>query len=331
MLAAVVPTRREYAQFADDRPPDAYSLAYLRVLTRANPKDDALRLIYVDHLRKLGRFEEALALLGRPPALGSLHKVDVENLRLELLLAQARSIPEGQAARRVGFGAVAEQLRIVGGLPQPVGQLKALAGLALELSDPGLAAKLYWQAADVSGDDRASLLASAARWLRASGDSSTASSVYELASNAESDSALARADRLQAVDTLESDDRACDAADLSARYATGDGGDAELLSRATTLAEECGRAQAARDYGRRLLALSADDAALIERQLYRELAAGDVHAALPLVGQLLREHPDDGRLHELEAHVAEWSGQPDLALDDWLWLLQRDRRQGSAP
>jgi hypothetical protein len=35
--------------------------------------------------------------------------------------------------------------------------------------------------------------------------------------------------------------------------------------------------------------------------------------------------PDDAALRELEAHVAEWSGRPELALDDWLWLLTHGR------
>src|SRR5450755_2334917 len=60
-LAAVFPTRREYAEFANDESPDEYSLAYLRVLTRADPKDMHLHLLYAKHLAKLDRWDDALA------------------------------------------------------------------------------------------------------------------------------------------------------------------------------------------------------------------------------------------------------------------------------
>lgn len=327
VLAAVLPTRREYAQFTDDRPPDAYSLAYLHVLTRANPDDEHLRLTYTRHLQKLGRFEEGLAALGRTaPAAGDLNPA-VENLRLELLLALARSIPEGDPSRRTAFDAVIPQLRVVAGLPQSAEQVVRIADLALELGDPAFAGHLYRQAADRPGVDRYGLLVKAGRWLRAGGDRREAADAYQLAARAQPDPWAARADLLLAMETLESDERVCEAADLSAKVVTQYPGDVEVLSRAAVLAERCDRPYAARDYGRELLALAPDSADLVERQSRRELAAGDVQAAFPLIERLVSEHPDDIALRELEAHVAEWSNHPDRALEDWMWLLDHGRAQ----
>jgi len=327
VLAAVLPTRREYAQFTDDRPPDAYSLAYLHVLTRANPDDEHLRLTYARHLQKLGRFEEALEVLGRAATPATEPRPEVENLRLELLLALARSIPEGEAARRVAFDAVIPQLRVVSRLPQSPAQLERIAELALELGDPDFAGRMYLRAAQAPGEDRPSLLERAGRWLRAGGDRREAAAAYQLASRALPLGPAARIDSLLAVETLESDDRACDAADLSSQLVLDYPGDPEVLSRAATLAEFCDRPYAARDYGRLLLALSPQRSQVVEQQLNRELAAGDVQAAFVLVEQLLSEHPDDVHLRELDAHVAEWSSHPDRALEDWMWLLDHGQPQ----
>ena len=327
VLAAVLPTRGEYAQFTDDRPPDAYSLAYLHVLTRANPDDEHLHLTYARHLQKLGRFDESLAVLGRTaPATGDVNPA-VENLRLELLLALARSIPEGEPSRRAAFDAVIPQLRVVARLRQSPQQLVRIADLALELGDPALAGHLYRQAADRPGVDRTDLLAKAGRWLRAGGDRREAADAYQLAARAQPDRGAARTDLLLAMETLESDERVCEAADLSVKVVTQYPGDAEVLSRAAVLAERCDRPYAARDFGRELLALSPDSAELVEQQSRRELAAGDVQAAFPLIGRLVSEHPDDAALREQEAHVAEWSNHPDRALEDWMWLLDHGRPQ----
>lgn len=331
VLAAVLPTRREYAQFTDDRPPDAYSLAYLRVLTRANPDDDHLRLTYARHLQKLGRFDEALGVVGRIGAPAADANPEVENLRLELLLALARAIPEGDDARRVAFDAVVPQLRVVARLPQSTAQLERIADLALELGEPSFAGHLYQQAAERPGADRSGLLVKAGRWLRAGGERREAAAAYERASGAESNRTAARADLLLAIETLESDDRACEAADLSAKLVAEYPADPEVLSRAAVLAESCDRPADARDYGRRLLALSPDSSAAVEQQSRRELAAGDVQAAFPLIQRLVSERPNDIALRELEAHVAEWSNHPERALDDWMWLLDHGRPQPSEP
>lgn len=327
VLAAVLPTRREYAQLADDQPPDAYSLAYLHVLTRAKPDDEHLRITYVRHLAKLGLFDDALQALGKP------RDIEAEGLRLDLLLARARALPEPSDERRAAFEAVAVQLQAVARLPVSLDRLQALASLALELERPRLAAELLLRAGAVDSPRRAALLADAARWLRASGDGVRAAQTYQRAAEIERDADRARAYALAAIDALEAEDRVADAADLVTKLVAAEPNDVALLARAAALSSACNRVVAARDYGRRIVALSPDRDAedVVTGQLRRELAAGDVRSALPLVQSLVRRHPNDPRLRELQAHVAEWAGRPDLALGDWLWLLGHGRLPSGAP
>ena len=94
------------------------------------------------------------------------------------------------------------------------------------------------------------------------------------------------------------------------------------------LATACSRHAEARDLGRKVLATSPEDQvpdALLREQAKRELAAGDPQSALRLVKILVARHPEDASLHEAEAYVAEWAGNLELALKDWLYLMKAGR------
>jgi thioredoxin-like negative regulator of GroEL len=324
VFAAVFPTRQEYAHLADEGAPDAYSLAYLQVLTRANPDDEHLRLIYVRQLSRLGRYDEALAALG-PAASDRQGDAEAQGLVLDLLLARARAVPEGDPARREAFEGVVKQLRKLRGLHvQSVDRLGALERLALELEEPRLAADFARSAAQ-SASDGAPLLADAARWMRAAGDASSAANLYREAAEKEHDTRRAQADALEAIAALESEDRVSDAADLAGVFASTWREEPRILVRAADLSLRCGRTFAARDYGRRLVAIDPASEVILEQQVRLELATGDARAALPLAQQLLERRPDDAHLHRTHARIAEWAGRPGIALSEWMWLLERDR------
>jgi tetratricopeptide (TPR) repeat protein len=328
VLAAVVPTTEEYAKLADDRPPDATSLAYLQVLTRASPGDENLRLLYVKHLKTLGRYDEAVDVLA--PALASHpDSLEIASLQLDLLLARARAIPEEDPRRAQAFVAVEAHLRGLLGFRQQE-KLESWMMLAVALDRPRLAAEFGHAAAQAPGPRGASILAEAARWMRASGDAERAARDYRAAADREEDPERARQDALLALATLESDDRVGDAADLAGSYLHRWPGDAELLRRAADLATGCGRPGLARDYGRRLLALEPSSDAVLERQVELELASGDARAALPLIQRLIALRPDDVGLHRQEARVAEEIGEPQVALNEWVWLLGRGRHHQAA-
>src|SRR5687767_5653931 len=67
VIAVVFPTGREYAEVTSKQKVDAYSIAYLAVVTRADPKDSHLRFVYVRQLAQLGRWDEALKVLADDP------------------------------------------------------------------------------------------------------------------------------------------------------------------------------------------------------------------------------------------------------------------------
>lgn len=319
-LAAVFPTRREYAEFANDEAPNAYSIAYLRVLTRADPRDMHLHLLYARHLQALGQLDEALEAV-EPVLADPLLGADARDLRFDLMLARARSIPEGDPARTVAFRNVTAELTTMAQLPEKRDDLVHFAQLALQLDEPALAARYYLRAADADAVHKAEYLVEAGKWLRASGDGVAAARAFDHAASTETDPAHARVDRMAALDALQAADRVGDACDLALGYSKDAPNDREMLSRAVGLASAANRVQLARELGRTLLATNPDSADLMLAQAKRELAAGDPAAALPLITKVRERNPQDRSLRELEAHVAEWSGKPEMALDDWLWLL----------
>jgi hypothetical protein len=97
-----------------------------------------------------------------------------------------------------------------------------------------------------------------------------------------------------------------------------------LVKRPTSsLVTSCGRARDAKLLGRRVVALMPESDAERRRQVQRELAAGDPVGALVLLRQLVHNHPNEAPLRETTAHVAEWAGQPQVALEHWMWMLGR--------
>jgi len=323
LLAAVLPTAREYQHDTDGLSADAYSLAYLGVLSRATPRDEHTRLALARRFLALGQYDAALLAAGADGdrARGS---GPAESLRLDVLLARARSIPEGTPARREAFDAVGRQLLTVRAFPQTAARLRELATIALELPNPRLGAELLVDAARVAPrDERARLFAAAGRWMRASGDIARAVECFREAEELAPDPQSARDFAVSALDALEADARVAEAADLAASFVKKYGDDAVILDRAATLAAYANRVTVAREFGRRLIRLSPDNEELIRKQVRLELAAADPRAALPLVTRLVAQHPTDVRWREVEARVAEWAGSPALALSDWLWLVGR--------
>jgi tetratricopeptide (TPR) repeat protein len=321
-ITIVLPTDREYAEVTSRQQVDAYSIAYLSVLTRANPKDANLRFVFVRQLAQLGRWDEALETLAgvpdRPEYAG-----EARDLRLAIALARARAFDDGDPLREKAFADVHAQLSDMLTIA-PDDRLEDLAKLALELEDPALAAKYFLRRADAEPSRRAEMLALAARWMRAAGDGVASGECYRRAADAAPDESTRVEYLLAGADSIEGATGACDAAKLVEGPAA-KSTDKKLVARAATLLTSCGRVADARMMGRRQLELAPDDETTLRLQVRRELAAGDSHAALGLVKKLLALHPNDPKLHELAARVAEWSGQPSAALPEWLWLLSMGR------
>lgn len=329
LLALVFPTGSEYAAFTSETKPDAYSIAYLEVLTRANPKELELRLVYARQLAALGRHEEAFTAI-QPVLTDTRLALDAKQFALDVGLARARGIPDGNPRRAAAFADVHARLVDLLALPRTLARGEELAKLALELDDPRLASDYYLELAAQQPGGRARHLANAAKWLRASGDNVGASTHYRSAH----DSATAPAEAIDAavlaIASLESANKPAAAADLAAEILLAHPRDPRLLAVATRLATANSRAAVARDLGRRLLALDPEDEAVMRDQAHRELAATDAKSSLHLLTKLVARHPDEYGLRYQRARVAEWAGDLDTAERDLLWLVAH-RREAPAP
>lgn len=324
VMTVVCPTGREYAELSTEKAADAYSIAYLTVLTRADPNDMNLRVVYVRQLAQLGRWEEALDALDRAPE-PSRRSAEVRELRLELGLARARASQVGSNERAHAFAVVHSELSAHADV-YPAARARELAKLALELEDPRLAARFYLVAAGAAapGTARAAAFADAGRWSRAAGDGARAAESYEHAAEEAREPGQKNAYLLEAATALEESRGACAAASRLAPPAAGST-DVVLVRRAVEALRACARANEAKLLGRRLVALSGGDASETKAQVRRELEAGDPAGALASLRQLLAREPADVSLHEATARVAEWAGQPQVALTQWLWLLEAGR------
>lgn len=330
VLAAVVPTGEEYAKIANVETPTAYSIAYLEVLTRANPEDVHLRMLYVRQLQALGRYSEALTVL--EPALEDAHYfIEAHNLALHLHLAEARRLPEGSLARQEAFVRIEKELPVLMELDQPPEVLWELSGLALELDRPALAAAILVRLADTNPKQRTAALAEAARWFRASGRGDLAANYAVRAAATELDPVKAKKFASFAIESREAMDDVFGAADLAKQYAERYPDDLSLNEHATRLSTACSRHKDAQRFGRHLLEMQPESDGLLFDQMNRELAAGDLKSALVLAKRLVERNPHNIALRQNEARIAEWAGEPELALKDWLWLLGRGRTRDDKP
>jgi hypothetical protein len=324
LLALVFPTGSEYAAFTSETKADAYSIAYLEVLTRANPKELDLRLVYGKQLATLGRYDDALAAI-KPVLADAKLGPTAKHFAFDVGLARARALPEGDPQRSAAFVDVHGQLRQLFTIPRTPARSEELARLALELDDPRLGSEYYLDLAAQQPNGRAAHLASAARWLRAAGDNSGAATNYRSAHDSARSPDEAVEYGVLAIASVESDNRPAAAADLAAELVRFHPKDARILAQATRLATANSRAAIARDFGRRLLALAPDDDATMRDQAQRELAATDAKSSLQLLNKLVAKHPDEYGLHLQRARVSEWAGDLDTTQRDLLWLIAHRR------
>lgn len=321
VLTVVFPSGREFAELTGKQRVDAYSLAYLNVLTRAKGDDPNLRLVHARQLGEIGRWTEALAALDGV-TFDRATADAASSLRLELMLARARALPLGSGERAAAFESVRRELHDARERSWSAPRAHELGRLALELEEPALAARYFVAAstAEAEPSARAAALAEAGRWLRAAGEERAASESFMRA--AETTGSFAEKLRyvLAAADALEAEARPCDAAAVVRPYALRSD-DVALVVRAAALATSCGDARDAQRLGRRILELAPGDDAHARAQVTRELHAGEPRSALVLLKRLVKQHPRERELRLTTARVAEWSGEPQTALEQWMFLV----------
>ena len=320
------PDQREWRLLSDLSSPDALSATYLRLLIDKQPEDGELKLKLAQRLMQQGEWDEAQALAisvaSRRDAVGQRARL----MSMQIHLASANSLPTSHPERRERLRQVSQALEPLSEESLPASQLIELAETSLALERPDIAARLYESLASSDPANGQRWTLSAARWHEGSGAPAVAAKLYDAASSVAGSKEEGKAHALKALATVQSAGDAAAALRLAEQYAKRYPADEQILRIAIELAmAESGPARA-RMWGRQLLALAPNSVEQIHKQLKLELAANDLGAALELARRLVTLQPERPALQAQAAQIAEWAGQPALALEQYASLA---RRQGS--
>ena len=324
MLFALQPDAQGTLDLAKDQERDALSVAYLRVLLRSQPDDAAIRYALARNLSASGEHGEARSIIA-PLALGA--GPAGLDARLALLQIDRTALQQqGLADPQRPHAATRIAAQIEALLDQSLSQaaLLALAQAGRELNRADLAARSFEQLASKDAAKRQHWLAlAAADWL-SHGAPLRAALAYQ---------AIAELDKLPALDARKYALLALDAfmaaneGEAALRFAhwTADklGADRTVMERLVATAQARNQAQDAQRFGRRLLALTPNSPAALEKQLDLELAANALPRALSLARRLVAIAPSAERRRRL-ATIAEWNAEQEAALAQWTLLARAD-------
>lgn len=326
LLAAFVglfPSQQRLSALTRQRESDPLSIAYMQLLLRTRPGDEALRAAVAHNLGGAGKWDEAratlLPLLGEAGETGQ--RMRMEALELELLILQ--QLPRDSAQRGVVMGKIAGWIERLRQEPLKALALVRLAEISLSVTLPGAAAQIYDQLALREPGRRPSWLALAATQYLASNAPERAAQVYEKAAlQAASDGPDYRQYTLLALDAYLAANRGAEALRLAEAALTRLARDPEFIERVMALALAQNNAAAAQRLGRQLVVLKPGDAGVLLRQFELEVAAKDLPAALALAGALVALEPAQPEHRVRLARLAEWAGKPQLALEQWALLAR---------
>ncbi len=309
--------------------PSELSVRHLRALVVANPDDQYLQLQLARALFAAGDVEGAartLAPIRRAPGTIGYGARELA-VTLEVTRFHALTGPSKQGEKQDDKEREEARERVLGAVharvedPMDVAALEELAKIALEMEAPRLAGEIYERVAREDAVKRGEWLASAARWHRAAGDEGRAARLYATATKV----TPAPARRLElGLLSVDSSARAGDprlAHSLAERLLREFPDNPAVLERAVRFASASGDVNRARDVGRTFVSSFAlNDPEAVARQVERELASGELTAALTWLRRLAELRPNDVSVHTRMEQVAEWSGDPKYALREYRWL-----------
>lgn len=308
---------------------DGVSHAYLRMLARANPRNQAIQLrlaaleLRLDHLEHvestLAPWRDATGQTGRR----------ARHLLLEAAVRRwnslARESPERRAAGLAIQGAI-ETVRAQDDVSLAPRDLDRFATLYLALEQPRTAATIYERLASREPAQRFTWLVQAARWYEAADRREKAIALRIQASEVAPGVAEARHQALRALALRQAGGGAGDmkaalslAETLVARFPR----DPELLDSARKLAASAHDLRRAGAWGARRIALGRAPRKTLEEQLEILLGAGDLGPAQALLERLVARDPGNPRLLRELATVATWNQQPVRALEAWTALAEK--------
>lgn len=300
----------------------ALTLAYLRVLLRANPDNQVIRRALARNLTAIGNWSEARSALAPLAAQPGPDGFDARLALLEIDQATFRQKTSSDPQRgRIG-AAMGAQIQAMLMQPAPSAALKSLAQASRELNRPDLAARAYTRLADTDPASQQRWLALAAREFLADSSPLKAALAYAtLATRAGNPLAVRRHYTLLALDTFAAANDGAAALTFAESIADTFSADTAVLERMIAVAQSQNAVLVAQRFGRRLLALSPDSLPALEKQLDIELAAGAPQAALSLVTRLVTLAPTVQYRTRL-AQIADWNSAQLLALTHWTILAR---------
>jgi hypothetical protein len=303
--------------------PDHLSIAYLNMLLRAHPEDADARLLLTQQHMALGHVEEArdalAPLRGRTDEAGS--KAEVLALKLDRSRLAAMVIGEpGRDELQEEVRRVAHKL--IPRTTQP-DDLADLADFVLALGEPEVAARAYLRLSELDRKRRIGWLEKAARWTEGSGQPSAAARLYAQAALSTEDEALGARLGREALRALRASNEGRAAIALAKPIVDRYPRNQALLEQAIQMAVASRDLGAARRWAeQRVQAAGSTDEALRE-QADILMKAGAPEEALRVAKVMLGRSPGNPQLRKQVGQLARWSGQPELALEQYAWLGRR--------
>ncbi|MEO5659256.1 MAG: tetratricopeptide repeat protein [Polaromonas sp.] len=326
LIAAFIglfPSQQRLSALSRQRESDALSIAYLQLLLRTHPDDDALRRAVAHNLASAGKWDQARSILH--PLLGQANesgqRMRMDALEIEFLLLQ--TLPKDSPERTVVMGNI---VRLIESLRREImgrDTMVRLAEISLAMTLPNLSAQIYYQLAAIDPDKRQSWLELAATHYLGSNAPDRAARVYEEAAlNAVNDLPSYRKYTLLALDAYLSANFGALALLLVEASASRLDNDPEFMRRAVAVALAQNDVAASQRLGRQLVTVLPDDAAVLSQQIELELAVKDLPAALVLASRLVKLDPIHFENRIRLARIAEWAGKQDIALEQWTLLAR---------
>lgn len=308
--------QREEVFHPDGREPDAVSANYAELLLAAHPDDDHLRIQLVDLLIRLGEYTKARQYLEAWP------KPQPETqayYRLELA-----SLVAEKSNDLIAQQALVDRLNSVDYRKLPVPLLQKLAKLALVLQAPAFAAGVYEEIAGRDPKLHNDSLEAAAQWYMASEQPGRAAQIYLQLRRDSQDAAERRKYAQMAFNGLLSAGREDDAAQVLSDELTllnNPQTDAAWLEQGVDVAVASKHFALAQRVLNQWRVLQPDNPHVALKDFHMRLAIGDLAGAWETGQQLVVDHPNDQALLEQMAHLGEWQGNNQVALDYWIQLL----------
>lgn len=304
--------------------PDFISVAYLRLMIQMQPQDAALRLNLAQQLSDLGRTGEARAVL--QPILYDNDKSNwpVRMMHLDIQRMELYAVETHDPQRKIKLRELADQVEAVASEEIPYPYLDRIAKLSLEFDRPKIAADIYDRLADIDSQNRPQWLTLAGQWHLATARPKRAGQAYQEAFTLSNDADKAQQFALLSLDALHAGNDQKAALAFVTEHLDRFPRNRQLLERAVAIARTQSMFDQALRWGEQLLALDPNNEELLERQLNLALEASELSTALTIARQLVQLQPDNRTQRHRLALIAEWTGDPRYALDQWLWLAHND-------